>query len=521
MDIIPPEAAHVMSLASVDPGSGPLMPVNSALPSAAPRLVVSPAITGREDGENSKRNTESAEITPSSSPRLASLASSLLGATALDASNNQEKDGELGQNLKQHSTDNIALPIRRPSVERVKTLPTNVGQTVASTTAASSETNTGSVETLVTTKSSSDKPHHIVLPKDGNKTPSITQSISPEGVNHTKTLIQVHTPSSSSKTTTTGSVTSESESSRVLTNVSNPISGGQKVTLVTRQNDPDHVSIVLNPSMCSTSEIIAATATSSSLISTPGSIEASETDGSKDASQENKSSSTYNDTAVVSSSSTALSTANSSGSRKGKKHARKASKDNTNISTTSADEIIGTGAPSKKSRRSASKSSIEKTFNVSSSANDKDVMKSDSFQTKAVSVSHCQRTQTGCSSSIEKVHSTISDTKQELNFSEGKLSKEMRLPLDNTAEQEKMSTDRSVKDANRRVCSGNIELVPANVIDNAILPEKEEYQIELAKDDKGLGITVAGYICEKGKNKNFVYIIYQNFFGVSTILHFV
>ena len=33
-----------------------------------------------------------------------------------------------------------------------------------------------------------------------------------------------------------------------------------------------------------------------------------------------------------------------------------------------------------------------------------------------------------------------------------------------------------------------------------MLPEKEEYRIELFKDErKGLGITVAGYVCEKGK----------------------
>ena len=32
-----------------------------------------------------------------------------------------------------------------------------------------------------------------------------------------------------------------------------------------------------------------------------------------------------------------------------------------------------------------------------------------------------------------------------------------------------------------------------------VLPEKEEYQITLHKGDKGLGITVAGYICEKGE----------------------
>ena len=34
-----------------------------------------------------------------------------------------------------------------------------------------------------------------------------------------------------------------------------------------------------------------------------------------------------------------------------------------------------------------------------------------------------------------------------------------------------------------------------------VLPEKEEYKIEIIKDDKGLGITVAGYVCEKGKAK--------------------
>lgn len=30
------------------------------------------------------------------------------------------------------------------------------------------------------------------------------------------------------------------------------------------------------------------------------------------------------------------------------------------------------------------------------------------------------------------------------------------------------------------------------------LPEKEEYSIELSKDHHGLGITIAGYVCEKG-----------------------
>ena len=46
----------------------------------------------------------------------------------------------------------------------------------------------------------------------------------------------------------------------------------------------------------------------------------------------------------------------------------------------------------------------------------------------------------------------------------------------------------------------------ANISNNSVtsdspneLPEKEEYQIELRKDNNGLGITIAGYVCEKGK----------------------
>ena len=36
--------------------------------------------------------------------------------------------------------------------------------------------------------------------------------------------------------------------------------------------------------------------------------------------------------------------------------------------------------------------------------------------------------------------------------------------------------------------------------DEVMLPEKEEYRIELFKDERrGLGITVAGYVCEKGE----------------------
>lgn len=32
------------------------------------------------------------------------------------------------------------------------------------------------------------------------------------------------------------------------------------------------------------------------------------------------------------------------------------------------------------------------------------------------------------------------------------------------------------------------------------LPEMETFEVELVKDQQGLGITIAGYVCEKGKN---------------------
>ena len=99
------------------------------------------------------------------------------------------------------------------------------------------------VETFVTTISSSEKPQHVILQKDNNNKPPSPKAQSPsaEGFNQTKTSIQVHTPSTSSKSShSVGSsvLISERENNRPLPN---PIkSGGQKVTLVTRQNDPDH-----------------------------------------------------------------------------------------------------------------------------------------------------------------------------------------------------------------------------------------------------------------------------------------
>lgn len=43
-------------------------------------------------------------------------------------------------------------------------------------------------------------------------------------------------------------------------------------------------------------------------------------------------------------------------------------------------------------------------------------------------------------------------------------------------------------------------------IDINVLPEMETFTVELKKDSCGLGITIAGYVCEQGK---FVFIIYS------------
>lgn len=40
-------------------------------------------------------------------------------------------------------------------------------------------------------------------------------------------------------------------------------------------------------------------------------------------------------------------------------------------------------------------------------------------------------------------------------------------------------------------------------IDVDSLPEMERFTVELKKDSYGLGITIAGYVCEKGKKTNF------------------
>ena len=514
MDIIPPEAAHVMSIASANPGSGPLMPTNNALPSSAPVLVVSPAILGTEDkSEKEKESIQSTGMSSAASPGLASLASSMLGATTVDSSNDKDTEIELRVNSEHQSKDNIALPLRRPSTDVSKPTTTAVSlqdtKTMVATSLSESNAN-NAVETFVTTTSSSEKPQHVIL--QNNKPPSPkAQSPSAEGFNQTKTSIQVHTPSTSSKSShSVGSsvLISERENNRPLPN---PIkSGGQKVTLVTRQNDPDHVSFVLNPSTCSSSEIIAANAASvAKLTSSPDSTkEASEVDGSK---------LVLHDTGIEAStenvdnlsSSTSISTANSSSScsKKGKKQSRKSPKEYTNIAN--KDELDGSIGHSRKSRKALKKSTTENQVILSPSANNKDVIKGDTVQTKeAISVSQCQKAQSGSSSYSDILDGSKRECKQEIEILEdekvksGKetiVKKDLSLPLIENNNHETLTTNRSIIDSNRRVCSGDIELVPANVMNNSILPEKEEYQIELTKDEKGLGITVAGYICEKGK----------------------
>lgn len=49
-----------------------------------------------------------------------------------------------------------------------------------------------------------------------------------------------------------------------------------------------------------------------------------------------------------------------------------------------------------------------------------------------------------------------------------------------------------------KICPPPPPLTPPTP-DAAELPETETFTIELKKDDLGLGITVAGYVCEKGK----------------------
>lgn len=41
-------------------------------------------------------------------------------------------------------------------------------------------------------------------------------------------------------------------------------------------------------------------------------------------------------------------------------------------------------------------------------------------------------------------------------------------------------------------------VLPPPPLDTSGLPEMETFEVELIKDQQGLGITIAGYVCEKG-----------------------
>lgn len=45
----------------------------------------------------------------------------------------------------------------------------------------------------------------------------------------------------------------------------------------------------------------------------------------------------------------------------------------------------------------------------------------------------------------------------------------------------------------------NLPVISMDPLDVGSLPEMERFTVELKKDIYGLGITIAGYVCEKGK----------------------
>lgn len=51
----------------------------------------------------------------------------------------------------------------------------------------------------------------------------------------------------------------------------------------------------------------------------------------------------------------------------------------------------------------------------------------------------------------------------------------------------------------RTPSASTVELLPLDMaLRGQPLPETETFDVQLHKDDYGLGITVAGYVCEKG-----------------------
>ena len=89
-------------------------------------------------------------------------------------------------------------------------------------------------------------------------------------------------------------------------------------------------------------------------------------------------------------------------------------------------------------------------------------------------------------------------TKCKTSASCGTLKEECQSP---NVKKRRKSANSSAKSAASLIHeSDSTSAAAAGIISNSdqSLPEKEEYKIQLKKDTNGLGITIAGYVCEKG-----------------------
>lgn len=108
----------------------------------------------------------------------------------------------------------------------------------------------------------------------------------------------------------------------------------------------------------------------------------------------------------------------------------------------------------------------------------------------------------------------ISVTEEE--SSKTKVPKKQEETSKNTEDQNKEAFNNNHKNSLRSkktktkmvMCTDEEEKMMASMI----LPEKEEYKIELIKGKEGLGITVAGYVCEKGNFVSFLTYLFTNKF---------
>lgn len=58
-----------------------------------------------------------------------------------------------------------------------------------------------------------------------------------------------------------------------------------------------------------------------------------------------------------------------------------------------------------------------------------------------------------------------------------------------------------------------MDMVPPDSI--TTLPETDSFTVQLKKDTHGLGITIAGYVCEKGKKFVIILLIISSIFLLS------